>query len=38
MKQYLDLLRHIMDTGVDGSHPDLAANFDAARSRLESRR
>jgi subtilisin family serine protease len=23
----------IMDTGIDGSHPDLAPNFDAARSR-----
>ena len=23
----------ILDTGVDGSHPDLAPNFDAARSR-----
>jgi lantibiotic leader peptide-processing serine protease len=23
----------ILDTGVDGSHPDIAPNFDAARSR-----
>ena len=23
----------ILDTGVDGSHPDIAPNFDATRSR-----
>jgi subtilisin family serine protease len=28
-----DVLVGVMDTGIDGSHPDIAPNFDARRSR-----